>query len=94
MSNQVSLVRTEFRNMRDMDSSYGYRIFDNYDKAYYNTLDADQVPDDDLELLKFVTETANDDLSEGILDYLRMNEAGIDIDDTWYEYDQIRHILE
>jgi hypothetical protein len=47
---------------------------------------------DDLELLSYASENSCN-VSEAILDHLREMEKGIEIDGTYYDYEEIRECL-
>lgn len=89
MSNQLNLVATKFENL-DGDISYGFRIYDDYGKTYYN-LDTEMVKDD-LDLLQLVIDNP-DNISETMLDYIQENESGILINNNWYDWDEIKDLF-
>jgi len=87
MSNRVFLLSTTFVDCSG--ESYGFRVSDEYDKAYYNYL---QLPvKDDMEILKVAIET--DEFSQ-FADFLRDIESGLTINDTYYDWSQIKEFFE
>ena len=91
MSNRATIEPTEFRNVRGGKPTFGVRVYDEYAQAYDNTWDS--IPDDDLDVLDKVEAECTDEVIVGILDYLKENCTGIEIGDTWYEWDAIKHVL-
>jgi len=87
MSNRINLFSTEFKDLGG--SSYGYRVADDYDKEYHNFAPAMIV--DDLKLLKYATETS--EFSQ-FHDYLSDNQSGLSINDNWYDWEEVKHILQ
>lgn len=104
MSNQISIERTEFRSWSNgkLETSYGYRIYDNYDKSYNNTFaspdaadDEGKLPDEDLTLLKIVArDSINDEAIAALLSHVTENQIGVTIDGVFYEWDEIKKIVE
>ena len=88
--NRVTIEPTKFVNVRGGAETYGYRIFDSYCSVYDNTLES--IPDDNLELLKIVVENDND-VVQDMLEYLVETESGLEIGDTYYDFDEVKHLL-
>lgn len=88
MANQVCLQRTEFKNLSDGKTSTGWRIYDDYGQTYNNLGEA---PENDLELLEFVKQNG-DDVSNTIMNFIHEDEKGIEINGTWYDWDEIKHL--
>ncbi len=94
MSNPVTIEPTMFTDVRSGVVSYGYRVFDSYDKHYENTWES--IPDDDMEVLRMVLTDAVDSFSEVIIDMFQSlleNENGLEIGDTFYDFEDIKKIL-
>jgi hypothetical protein len=91
MSNRVHIEPTRFENVRSGVVTYGFRAYDQYAQTYNNTWDS--IPDDDLECLKLAVADADDTLSS-MLDYCREEEVGLFVGDTWFDWDEIKDILE
>jgi len=89
MSNRVTVQATVFKNHPQGLETFGYRMFDDYDQTYDNTFDA--VPDNDLELLRHALANC-DGIAGSMLEYVEENNTGIYIGDTWYDWDEIRHL--
>ena len=90
MSNSVAITPTIFTNARTQAVTYGYRAYDDYSQTYCNTLES--IPDDDLDFLRMVVESADEVVSD-MLDYVVDYEKTIDIDGTFYTYDEIKMII-
>lgn len=86
MSNRVHLnaVKIEYLNGT---VTYGYTISDDNEMTFENNAEA--MIQDDMELLRYAKKTA-DSVTEGILDFVRENEKGILINDSWYDWDDIK----
>lgn len=86
MSNRVHLnaVKIEYLNG---SVTYGYTISDDNEMTFENNAEA--MIQDDMELLRYAKQTA-DSVTEGILDFVRENEKGILINDSWYDWDDIK----
>jgi len=73
------------------DVSYGYTISDDEDMSFDNNAEA--MIEDDLELLSYTKKTA-DASAEAMLDFIQEMEKGILINDSWYDWDDIKHLWE
>ena len=91
MSNRISLVGTEFKNVTSNSTTYGYCMYDSYDATYNNCLEKVQVKND-LRLLELVVELG-DNSCEAMISHMIENETGIEINDTWYDYDEIKDTI-
>jgi len=90
MANRITLVSCKFENL-DGSVSCGFRIFDDYAKTYYN-LD-ETITEDDMELLQLAVDNS-DETIDGMLDHISEEHSGILINDTYYEYEEISHIID
>lgn len=91
MSNRVSIVPTEFVNVRSGNKTFGVRVYDDEGQSYDNTWES--IPDDDLDVIEKVLQS--DDMNiRGIMDFVRENEKGVEIDGTWYDWDEIKDCWE
>lgn len=88
--NRVTIEPTKFVDVRDGVESFGYRIYDNYGSSYDNTLQS--IPDDNLELLKIVVENDND-IIQDIFEHLIETEGGLEIGGTFYDFEEVKHII-
>lgn len=91
MSNIVTITRTKFVNTKTGESTLGYRVYDNYAQDYNNCMDS--IPNDDMELLRLVSDNASDIVSD-MLTFICESAGMIQIDDEFYDFDQTKHILE
>lgn len=91
MSNRVRIHRTEFVELKTGERTLGVRIGDDHDSTYIDYLET--LPDDDLELLEEIA-SQYDDTVTGILSFCLEVEKGVSIDDTFYDYDEIKEVLE
>lgn len=89
MSNKVILnaIKMEYLNGTAV---YGYTISDDNDMSFDNNAEA--MIEDDMELLKYVIKTADSSTKE-MLDFIRDMEKGIDINDNWYDWEEIKEVL-
>jgi hypothetical protein len=92
MSNRVSIVTTQFTNIREESepATYGFRMYDDNDQLYNNTWDS--IPKTDMEILKRVLEDDSYEVSD-MLDFVRDNKTGIYIDGNWYEWNKIKDVI-
>ena len=96
MSNTVNIVPTQFVNMKDNTSTYGVRIYDNYENMYSNYWDKEQIPVDDLKLLEFClnSEISEHDIAAAMFEYMKTEKVGCMIASEWYEWEQIMHLFQ
>ena len=98
MSNEVTIQATQFVNMRGAEktgSTFGFRIYDDYDSVYSNLMMEGEFLDissEDLAFLKYVVDNASDKI-EYMLDSVVENEKGMEINGTWYDWNEIKDIL-
>lgn len=96
MSNRLTIVPTKFENKYSKEVSFGYRAFDDFMSVYDNM--AESLPDDELEFLQLVVEDVNSNAAplalKAALEFCKEHELGLTIDQTYYEYEQISHILD
>lgn len=96
MSNRLVIQPTKFVNINngveDTSHSYGVRIYDDYGSAYANCWDS--IPEDPLDILRKVCSEMNDDNTMAMIDYVQENERGLYIGDDWYEWEEIKDIIE
>ena len=98
MSNIVCIQRTKFINLdnkgNSTSESYGFRMYDNYEFSYNNDFTLSEILLDDLALFKFIRENCIEDQRiADILYFLYENEIGLFIDDSFYEFSEIKNIL-
>jgi hypothetical protein len=90
MSNRIHLNAVKFEYLKG-DVTYGYTISDDEDMSFDNN--AEVMIEDDLELLRYAKKTA-DASTEAMLDFMQENEKGILINDSWYDWDEIKQVWE
>jgi len=86
----INLVGTTFTETTG-DVSYGFRMYDEYEKTYCNILESPP-PEDDLELLQVALEYT-DDISKAMFDFMREHETGLTINGTYYDWEEIADIV-
>ena len=86
MSNRVYLLATKF--VDSTGESFGFRVSDEYDKAYWNM--GESLIENDLALLQTATDASE---FEQFREFLVSNEMGLTINDTWYDWDEVKDIL-
>jgi hypothetical protein len=87
MSNRISIDPTEFVNIRSGSKTFGVRVYDDYGCAYDNTWES--IPDDDMDIIEKVLECENEVIRD-MMNFVKEEEKGIDIDGTYYEWDEIK----
>jgi hypothetical protein len=90
MSNQVCLMSTEFKDVDGV--TYGFRLYDDYSNVYDNN--AERFIEDDMILLQIAVNASKDNSqTQEVFDYLLEHKKGITINNTWYEWEDINHIV-
>lgn len=95
MSNNLTIVPCEFKNVRSGEVSYGYRLFDDYTSVYDNTWES--IPDDDMEFLKELVQAVKDSNNNEIMNALEFVvewQNSITIGKTEYQFEEIKEILQ
>ena len=92
--NRVHIEPTKFTNSRSGDETFGWRAFADCAQAYDNTWNEEDTPKDDLEFLKRVMETSNDEVLWGMLEFCEENEQGIHVGNTFIEWQEFSPLLE
>ena len=87
----ITLEATNFDAHILGTKSYGFRIYDEYSKAYDNNSESPIF--DDIDLLKYAL-TVDETFSKMMLDYVKKNEQGIIINGQWYDWDEIKDNFE
>jgi hypothetical protein len=88
MSNKITLQATKFTDLPSNEETFGYRVFDDYESDYLNTLD--EPITDDFDLLKLAVVSSPDFFPKAYLEDCRI---GIEINGNYYKYDQIKDII-
>ena len=88
MSNRIVIEPTKFIGTKSGYESIGIRVYDNITQAYDNSWD--EIPDDDMEILKKAMESQN-------LSINSMFEPppldGVEIGNNWYSWDEIKNLF-
>jgi hypothetical protein len=92
MSNRPMLITTIFENYPSHYLSYGFRMCDDYAQTYCNSMERSVLDLSPLEFLELVVYSWTDDVVTDIVDYMLENSVGIFINDTWFDWDQIKYI--
>jgi hypothetical protein len=88
MSNKINLDACEFVNPVTGTTSKGFKVYDDYEKAYHNLFES--IPEDDLELFQLASETEE---MEPFLDFMEENKQGIYINSEWYDFKVVKKAL-
>lgn len=88
MSNRPLLIATTFSDVTGHDS-FGFRFCDDHGQTYNNCCEA--LITDDFELLKYVCDN-QDEFSGPLLDWIQEGH-GMNINNSWYDWGQIKHIF-
>ncbi len=94
MANKIYLQSMTFKSLTGTDDATGFTLYDNYGKTYDNC--SESLIKDELELLKYVVESnksGDDAVITAIIDHLNEEEMGITINDIYYDYNDIKHII-
>lgn len=84
----INLVATTFKaNAASIPDTYGYRIYDDYAKAYDNN--SESPIEDDLDLLEYALQSSDDEVKT-MLDFVKEHQNGMNINGEWYDWDQIK----
>lgn len=98
MSNNVNIIQQTTIEKCSGRKNKEIVVSDDYEMGTINIEGrSDTFYDDDLELLKMVIHIAKEDGLESIrniLTNLQENERGMNIEGTWYDWDEIKDILE
>jgi len=86
MKDPVYIVRTKFIDIMTDKLTMGYRIYDDNYSEYCNSLE--DMPEDDMELLKIVNDNSHEILSNVL--YLKIP---VDIDGNLYQYNDISDVF-
>lgn len=88
MSNIITLELTEFKGFSEV--TYGYRMYDNYEKTYCNLMTREQwkTCHDPIELLAYALQT-KDEQSTAMIDYCVENEEGMMINGQWFDHEEL-----
>jgi hypothetical protein len=91
MSNHICVEPTKFENVRTGEVSLGVRVYDDEGCFYDNSWD--EIPDDDMEVLRLTMERASDDIRT-VLCCVSGAERGLFIGGKWYDWEQVKPYLE
>jgi hypothetical protein len=91
MSSPVTLVATTFTpTSAPLSNTYGFRIYDGYSQRYDNNAKAPIT--DDMKLLEYARSIHCDDI-KAMLDFVKEEHTGMEINCQWYDYDEIKDYL-
>lgn len=93
MSNRAYLTATKFVDIVSGDSSYGWRVVDGYTTKYWDSYEANEIPEDNLQLLRKVVKSDHSEEIMSLLDHLRENEKGLYINGNYHEWGEVKDIL-
>jgi hypothetical protein len=96
MTNKVTIKPTTFDSTEPgkygRDLTYGFSIYNDYASIYSNLWES--IPLNHMEILRLVVEESQENIEiETMLDSVRENESGLQIYDTYYDWNQIKDIL-
>jgi len=93
MSNRASLVRTEFKCLKTGESTFGFRLYDDYDQFYMDGDETRQaIPEDDLKFWEYAIQNAGC-AERALLESLLKNKKGLCIDGVWYDFTELKRAL-
>ena len=88
MSNRIVIEPTKFIGTKSGYESIGIRVYDSMTQAYDNSWD--EIPDDDMEILKKAMDSQNSSI-ESMFELPLFN--GVEIGGNWYSWDDIKHLF-
>lgn len=95
MANLVTIEPTEFTNPHTATVTYGFRLYDDYGAQYANGWES--IPGDGMAVLeRVVSMWKSGELKEeivGLLEFVEEHEKGLYVSQTWYDWDQIKHLF-
>lgn len=93
MSNRVYLIRTKFTDLADNNVSFGWRMFDDFDRTYatnYGDEEIDLMKGDDLGFLVKIADLSSNSSCQSLSGMIEFAiEHGIDIDGTFYSPEEL-----
>lgn len=94
MSNKAYIQQITTITHKTKETTKSVSVFDDYEQG---SILLEKFFEDDMELLMFVLEKAKtvglDDVNE-VLDSVYGNKKGMDIEGTWYDWEQIEPVFE
>lgn len=97
MSNLVTIVATKFINLDEEDNSdgvtFGFRVFDDFEMSYCNSMSEEEARQNDFDLLRSIVARCADRPLQGMFDFMATNKRGIEINGSYYEWEEIEEIL-
>ena len=90
MGNRVTIEATKF--VTKDGETYGFRMYDDYDQTYYNNHEIDTLTLGDMDLLDIALDNTDERMGE-MFSFVKEEEKGIYINDTWYDFDEIKDKL-
>ncbi len=87
MSTPITFIRTQFTDYTG--TSYGYRAYDGYEQVYSNTFESKPSEDD----REFFNQVSEDGAAENLISFIFDNECGLCIDNTFYDFSEIKDWL-
>lgn len=94
MSNRVNIILTKFADISG-EESFGYRIFDNYERDYDDFMDRYvfeyySQPENVAEFVKCVVNNASVN-SRSLIGFMKDN--GASVNDVWYDAEEIKQMI-
>jgi len=93
MSNRIYANANKVENLRSGEIYYEVDIFDSYEYGSIN-ISEEEIPQNDMDTLQHLINRPDD--SEDIanlLDFMREHKKGITINDTFYDWEEIKHLF-
>jgi hypothetical protein len=93
MANRPCIQRCDFVDYPDREVTHGFRAYDGSGQMYLNTATPEVLTLEPLEFLSWVVANSSDQTLLDMLDWIRENQDGLYIDDTWLSWEEIRPVL-
>jgi hypothetical protein len=91
--NCVYIEPTQFVDLRTGEKHYGWRAWDDHGQVYDNTWGKQDIPKSDLEFLKKVFESNQDEALWEMLEFCEQNDVGIFVGDSYHDWCSVAPLL-
>ena len=93
----VRIIRTKFTSLTTQEETFGVRICDKNGRDYADNWEFAEILKDDLALLQLIVDRDIGEYAgggDGILDWLKMFQADIEIDGIRYSWKEIESVID
>lgn len=93
MSNRLEIIRTRFTDVKSGQTSYGYRIYDDYGNGYNNMCDQHEIEDDG-DLLRHAHDNCRENNIKDAIDLQIAMNGSVFIDDEEHDAEWMKYQLD